>query len=259
MKSLCRNTVIESLPDLRVVSKVSRMCHGAWAAGIYCIAVLCLCLWVCTACQDIAACRFLGQKTVSASLECPCCFTEFVERMSGQQENASCQSGGICRRCCKASAPLSAASLCLRRRCRSPNPVEHISDVRQMHPCLFPLLKVVMSHLLWPAGVWQWWPQTSFGFVPFFRSTRVPAAGAVSLQEEPALPDFGEGFDRVPGAAAIWAVCGGVAAQEGTWDDVHTTDHTAVSQQGRSYGIKMAKPCVLALKKQRRTVEVKVL
>lgn len=51
------------------------------------------------------------------------------------------------------------------------------------------------------------------GFFPLPRSPQVPEA--LDPQEEPALPDLGEGSHRAPGAAAVRALRGGVPAQEG--------------------------------------------
>lgn len=66
----------------------------------------------------------------------------------------------------------------------------------------------MLNPLLCPVGVWQCQPQGFIGvywhllaFIPLPRSPQVPEA--LDLQEEPSLPDLGEGSHRAAGAEAV--------------------------------------------------------
>lgn len=178
MKSLCRNTVNESLPDFQSVWNASR-CLGHrdflhQSAVPVLVSPYCLSRrpslevswpgnWLLPLLNAHAALQssclrpgnyWTGGAGLLLTAGLPSLLPQHValrcvERMSEQQKNASYWSRGNLQSCCKASASLCGTAVLEEH-------IERSTDVRQMHPFLFPLLKVVMSPLLWPVGLWQW-------------------------------------------------------------------------------------------------------
>lgn len=65
-----------------------------------------------------------------------------------------------------------------------------------------------------------------------YRSPQALSTAAAVIQAEPPLPDLGARSHWVPGAAAVWAFCGGVSTEEAVRYKLRSAGHTAVPEQG---------------------------